>query len=60
MNLTIKRPTLRASLNKTFRQPQRTEVTKLTTKIITARSVFKNKQIIEVVGSFEGRFESPI
>lgn len=51
MILYIKKYNLRKSLNKLFRVTQRVEITKLQTKVVTVRNVYKNKQIIEVSAS---------
>ena len=49
MKTEIKKPTLKRFLNKLLRVPQRTNSTRLTTGAITVISVFKNKQIVEVL-----------
>lgn len=60
MELIIKKPTLRNSLNKVLRITQRTEVTKLSTKTVTIRNVYKNKQIINVAGAIYDRCYLPL
>jgi len=60
MNSYIEKSGVKMILNKAFRQPQRIENTKLITGITTVRQVFKNKQIIEVIGVTADRFVSKI
>lgn len=48
------------TINKAFRTPQRSENTHLKTGITTVKQVFKNKQIIEVIGVTAERYASKI
>jgi hypothetical protein len=60
MNLYIRKPTVKRTLNKALRITQRTEVTKLSTRTVTIRNCYKNKQIIEVASDSITRCLSPI
>jgi len=48
MNTIFRKKDLKTVLNTLLRQPKRTEITKLPTKVLTVREVYKNKQIITV------------
>lgn len=48
MNTYIKKSSFRTMVNAILRIAQRIEVTKLSTRIVTIKSVYKNKQLIEV------------
>lgn len=56
METYIKKQTPRTILNKLLRVTQRVDVTKLSTKTVTVRNVYKNKQIIEVSSESYNRF----
>jgi hypothetical protein len=60
MELYQKKYTIRKSINKLLRITQRVEITRLPTKTVTVKNVYKNKQIIEVVGCYENRFNQKI
>jgi hypothetical protein len=60
MELYVKNHSLRKYLNKLVRITQRVEVTQLQTKTVTVKNVYKNKQIIEVVGYVGNRFNNKI
>lgn len=60
MNSYIEKSGIKMTLNKAFRTPQRSENTHLKTGITTVKQVFKNKQIIEVIGVTADRYASKI
>ena len=60
MNSYIEKSGIKMTLNKAFRTPQRSENTHLKTGITTVKQVFKNKQIIVVVGLTADRYASKI
>ena len=60
MILYIKETTIVGTVNKLLRKTQRIEITKLKTKTVTIRNVFKNKQIIEVASGSLNRCMSRI
>lgn len=48
MQTKFRKKDLKTVLNTIVRRTQRTEITKLPTKVLTVREVYKNKQIITV------------
>jgi hypothetical protein len=60
MELTTRKTTVRSLLNKILRMTQRVEITKLSTKTLTVRNVYKNKQIIQVESSIFDRCYLPL
>lgn len=55
MELLIKKPSIKASINRLLRRTQRVEITKLSTSTVTVKNVYKNKQIIDVSSSIINR-----
>lgn len=55
MNLISRKKTIKTVLNTLLRRSQRNEITKLPTKVLTVREVYKNKQIIQVSASCYNR-----
>lgn len=55
MTTTIKKKTIRNTLNEIVRRPRKVEVTRLP-KVIVVREKFKNKTLIEVGGDINPRF----
>ena len=60
MNSASKKLTTRLIINKLFRIPQRTEVTKLNSGVTTIIETYKNKKIVFVTSSKDERFNNPI
>ena len=55
MELIIKKPSVKTSINRLLRRTQRVEITKLSTSTVTVKNVYKNKQIIDVSSSIMNR-----
>lgn len=60
METYIRIGSFRKTLNQLFRRTKYIDVTKLTTKVVTVRNAYKNKQIIDVSANIHHRFNQKI